>query len=453
MFSLQTLGKILPIEGYEVYMEGNPPVNYAISLTHLYQPLIGVNAVTLYQTLMHEAWIYEKSNFPQTHHTLMNYLNLSLNELYKARLKLEGIGLLETFQKEETEEKKGKHYTYLLKRPFSPQKFFKDPMLSELLCHHIGRNKVKDLQEHFLKEQQYIQSTPGKRVTASFRDVFQTFQPSFSDEMMTNDEHQQKEDKSVYHIDFTWIKKMLKRRMIPVKRILTNENKKLISDMKLLYQLTTYEVEKSLLWALTEDHTLDREEFKAACHDTFKAKNNEKPIQLTFNQQMFKEEKQKEPKTKEEKLIQRLETISPKQLLEDLSRGNRASAQDLKIIREVMTNQGLPSPVMNVLIHYVLLQSDMQLSKAYLETIASHWSRAGLETAEEAMNFARKQIQKFKHRKQNHRYKNQQRTREVIPDWFLNEDRRARPEKKAENVEHLKDQPDLETLIKEFAED
>lgn len=64
-----------------------------------------------------------------------------------------------------------------------------------------------------------------------------------------------------------------------------------------------------------------------------------------------------------------------------------------------MTTQGLPSPVMNVLIHYVLLQSNMKLSKAYMETIASHWSRANLQTAREAMRFAKNEKAHYQQRK------------------------------------------------------
>src|SRR5690625_6302426 len=80
--------------------------------------------------------------------------------------------------------------------------------------------------------------------------------------------------------------------------------------------------------------------------------------------------------------------MSPRQLLEDLSNGSKASERDLKIIRDVMVAQNLPRPVMNVLVHYALMQSNMKLSKPYLETIASHWSRANLSSDKEAMEFA-----------------------------------------------------------------
>lgn len=141
-------------------------------------------------------------------------------------------------------------------------------------------------------------------------------------------------------------------------------------------------------------------------------------------------------------------------MLEDLSNGNQASEQDMKIIRDVMTSQGLPQPVMNVLIHYVLLQSNMRLSKAYMEKIASHWSRANLKTAREAMTFAKKEIeqaQKKAKRRTNYR---QPRSNEVIPEWF--KERRQKPSKaktKKNDPKLEQEREKLASLIRQFAEE
>ena len=443
------LGKILPSEGYYVQINGNLPVDYAISLTHLYQPLIGMEAITLYQTLLHEIDIQPKDSL-QTHHTLMNYLNLPLDQIYEARLKLEGIGLLQTY---ENDGQAVKSYTYVLQSPFSPNDFFKDAMLSELLYHHIGENKFTLLKERFFQEQQ--KETKGKNITTAFHDVFQTFEPS------PNVQQGQPvvEQEVVTHqpsLDFTWMESMLQSRMIDANKVLTVENRKLITDMMLLYDLTSLEIEKAVLWALTEENVLDQEEFKVACHDMFKVKNKQRPIKLVMQRQTTTQPQleQQVPKTKEEKLIQRLETISPKQLLEDLSNGNQASEQDMKIIRDVMTSQGLPQPVMNVLIHYVLLQSNMRLSKAYMEKIASHWSRANLKTAREAMTFAKKEIeqaQKKAKRRTNYR---QPRSNEVIPEWF--KERHQKPSKvktKKNDPKQEQEREKLASLIRQFAEE
>src|SRR5699024_10078838 len=104
-------------------------------------------------------------------------------------------------------------------------------------------------------------------------------------------------------------------------------------------------------------------------------------------------------------------------MLEDYSSGNQASEQDVKLIRDVMTSQGLSIPVMNVLTRYVLLQSDMKLTRAYLGKIASHWSRSKLSTAKEAMEYAKSELnrRKIKAGEKKQGYRNYYR-KEVIPD-------------------------------------
>ena len=94
---MNMFGRLLPIEGYEVAIYESIPLNYTESLTHLYQPLIGVEAVSLYMTLLNEQSM-QMAGHPQTHHVLMNYLQLPLDKIYEARQKLEGIGLLETYE-------------------------------------------------------------------------------------------------------------------------------------------------------------------------------------------------------------------------------------------------------------------------------------------------------------------------------------------------------------------
>lgn len=47
---MNAIGKILPIDGYHVVMDEQPPIDFNASLTHFYQPLIGIpgNFVILY---------------------------------------------------------------------------------------------------------------------------------------------------------------------------------------------------------------------------------------------------------------------------------------------------------------------------------------------------------------------------------------------------------------------
>src|SRR5699024_4039646 len=115
------------------------------------------------------------------------------------------------------------------------------------------------------------------------------------------------------------------------------------------------------------------------------------------------------------------------------SSGGHASESDMKLIREVMLKQGLKTPVMNVLIHYVLLQSNMQLSRAYLEKIASHWSRANLSSAKEAMEFAKLQNQQYNTRK-----RATKKSKEVIPEWLKKRDKKTKDTHKEKNNKQMK---------------
>lgn len=442
---MEFIGKILPVEGYYVRIKEKPPIDYLKSLTHLYQPLIGMESIMLYQTLLNEI-DFQDGSTSQTHHTLMNYLNIPLDDIYEARLKLEGIGLLKTFKIKDHE---SSQYIYELQSPFTPENFFKDAMFSELLYHHLGQDKYDFLKRKYTRNPSKVLED---EITTSFSEVFQTFHPTFDniDQVTSKSEEF---DEKVVQIDFSWIESVLKQRMIPGNKVLTKMNKKLISEMMFLYDLAPHEIEKSLLWALTDENILDVDEFKKACHDLFKTKHHQLPIALNVKKQdPTNQEETKRPQTKQEQLIQRLETISPKHLLEDLSSGNQASAQDMKIIQEVMLSQGLPAPVMNVLIHYVLLQSNMKLSKAYMEKIASHWSRANLKTAREAMEFAKKEIAKHEQGAANRNNYRKQVSNEIIPDWFKDRNK-EQPEESTEQYNPVseKEKEEIDALLKLYA--
>lgn len=417
---MEHIGKILPVHGYRVQKKASLPVDYVQSLIHLYQPLIGLEAVSLYLTLLQEEAL-QKNDDVLTHHLLMNQLGLSLPSIYQARKKLEAIGLMRTFEREDDD---AIVFTYELIPPFRPGEFFQDMMLSELLFQHIGQSTFNRLQTFYAGDEQ--KENNGKDISASFQEVFRTVTPRDGAPTNPVPKAVKQETIAADSVDFTPLKQSLEKNMIDPNKVLTETNKRYIVQLMTLYHLATYEIEKALQWALTEENTLDVEQLKQACHDLFQQKHHvahPKLIEQTSELQTTPvvTNINNEQQTKEEQLIQKLETISPQQLLVDLSSGNVASEQDMKMVRDIMTSQGIPAPVMNVIIHYVMLQSNMQLSKPYMTTIASHWSRIGLKTAREAMAFAKSEVKKRTEnieRKTNNRKYYQPKSKEIIPEWF-----------------------------------
>src|SRR5699024_6677841 len=93
---------------------------------------------------------------------------------------------------------------------------------------------------------------------------------------------------------------------------------------------------------------------------------------------------------------------------------------------------------------YVLLQSNMQVSRAYLEKIAGHWSRANLSSAKEAMEFAKLQNQPY-----NTRTRATRQSKEVIPEWLQNRDKKTKDAPTEKNNKQVND-PDRAAMLERF---
>ncbi|RWZ59812.1 helicase DnaB [Halobacillus fulvus] len=419
-----SIGKLLPVDGFRLTKRGELPKGAHRSLTHLYQPIIGRLAVSLYQTLVSEYEIVQSDDV-QTHHTLMSYLSAPLDHIYEARQKLEAIGLLRTYV---TDGEQHTEYVYKLYPPFSPEAFFTDNMLSLLLQHEIGKDKFEKLQSRLLKPE--IPLDAYQEVTSTFDEVFH---PVMDGEIPAGRQTEQwGPTVEESRIDFNWLHQSLKQRMYASDKVLTGSNKKLIIQLASLYNLTSLEVEKALTWAIDEKNELVVEEFKAACHDFIKEKPSPKQ-----NKELDRREKMQTtediPQTKMDQLAARFEQISPRELLEDLSSGNYAAEQDLKVVRDVMTEQGLAPGVMNVLIHYVMLKTDKKLSKPYVEKIASHWARKNVKTVKQAMNLAKAEHQKYLQWGQQKSYRPKNNQDEVLPAWFNQQKKRPAKKEQSEN--------------------
>ena len=97
-------------------------------LALLYQPLLGLNAYSIYNIF----YQFNKLNQLTPHHFLLDLLNIKQDEFINAREKLEALGLLETYLKNEDE------YLYILKAPFTAKQFLLDTFLGTYLESEIG---------------------------------------------------------------------------------------------------------------------------------------------------------------------------------------------------------------------------------------------------------------------------------------------------------------------------
>ena len=90
---------ILPADTYSVINKTviNDTDRKIVSM--LYQPIIGFTAASLYFTLLDDLDKSSLMSEAQTHHHLMATMQLRLEDIMVAREKLEAVGLLKTYLK------------------------------------------------------------------------------------------------------------------------------------------------------------------------------------------------------------------------------------------------------------------------------------------------------------------------------------------------------------------
>ena len=130
-----------------------------------------------------------------------------------------------------------------------------------------------------------------------------------------------------------------------------------------------------------------------------------------------------------------LETTPPVQVLRDINNGKEPLQMSVQLADNLIVQHGMPVGVVNALLEYVMLTTDMKLPKKYVETIADHWMRKNLQTAKEAMELARKEHDKYTNWKnnpqtpsKNNNYtkgRSTNRREEKVPDWFYKRNEKA----------------------------
>lgn len=426
--------EILPIDRYRVAANGLLHEYDRKVLTFLYQPLIGSVCFSLYMTLWSELEENRLWSEHSTHHLLMNLLGMNLKDIYEARLKLEGIGLLKTYVKMDEGERS---FIYELHPPLNPEQFFLDGMLNIYLYRKIGKKHFNRL-KHFFSDQKKPNSKEFQDVTKAFQDVFVSATPGSLQYLQdTSEDLEAKENQQfigrneqrgiqidVGTFDFDLLMAGLNESLVP-KKALTPKVKEVISNLAFLYTIDPLQMKNIIFSALNESNEIDIEELRKGARDWYQYVNHDQLPNLVERVQPAIHQVQiTEPKTQEEQLIRYLETTSPLQFLIDLSGGAEPSKSDIQIIEEVMFKQKLLPGVINVLIHFVMLKTDMKLTKGYVEKLASHWARLQMKTVKEAMDLAKKEHRTYLGWTENKKSGGKGTTNkkpirtELIPDWF-----------------------------------
>lgn len=405
-------------------------------LTMLYQPIIGPLPIMLYFSLWSDLDKTELMSTEYTHHHLITNMQISLHEIFEARQKLEAIGLLKTFFKEDNIN----NYIYQLYSPIKASDFFNHPILNVVLYNNLGKKEYDKLKSFFKTPR--INTNGYQDITVSFSEVFDSVPLTSYD--VINDDIRKKNIQKLNidtNFDFTFLADALPS-TLDKNKIFTKDIKELILQLSFLYELDVIKMQDIIPICITERGTINKEELRKTCRNFYQFDNHGLLPSVVYNAQP---EYLKEPvgdTSKRAKMIYTFETISPYELLKSKNNGSEPTSRDLKLAEDLIINYGLKPGVVNVLIDYILKTNNNKLTRNLAETIAGQWKRLNIETVDEAMRVAEKEHKKY--RKNNTTTVTKQKTikEEKIPDWF---------NKKIEKQEaSLEEQEEMQNLLKEY---
>lgn len=425
---VQMYKELLATDHFEIALPQALSSNERQLLTLFYQPLTGPQPVSLYLTLWAEGEDYTSGKM--THYYLMNVLGMSVREVFEARIALEAIGLLRTWRKDGED---SRTFIYEVMRPLEAREFFADPLLSMFLFSKIGEQAYRKLRNRFCKQ---IDNQDYEEVTRTFTDVYKPVHMHVPQDMLEDHEIERGYPFYYEQFDFDLLRAGLSEQLVP-SAALTAESRLMIAKLAFLYKLSPLEMQKVVIMALDDSMKLPVERLKKAAADYYKITISKEAPKLakTFEKPVASSQVSK--RTKEQELLDYLETTPPIQVLRDINKGKEPLSSSIKLAEDLIVKHEMPVGVVNVLLEYVMLTTDMRLPKNYVEKIADHWIRKNLKTAKEAMELARQERDKYAKWKtenetktntpQKQSYKKSGGREEKVPDWFYKRDAEPSP--------------------------
>lgn len=444
--------ELLATDHFEITLPQSLSTNERQLLTLFYQPLTGPDPISLYLILWAEGEDYTTDKM--THYYLMNVLGMSVRSIFEARIALEAIGLLRTWRKDEND---SRTFIYELVRPLEAREFFADPLLSMFLFSKIGEQAYRKLRNRFCKQ---VDKQGFSEVTRTFTDVYKPVHTNVPQDILEERDTEQGYPFYYEQFDFDLLRTGLSEQLVP-SSALTAEARQMIAKLAFLYRLSPLEMQKVVVLALDDTMKLPLERLKKAAADYYKITISKDAPKLakTFDSKPAPPDDAK--RSKEQELLNYLETTPPIQVLRDINKGKEPILASVQLAEDLITKHDMPIGVVNVLLEYVMLTTDMRLPTKYVEKIADHWIRKNLKTAKEAMDLARQERDKYAKwkvenetktsRPQKQNYKKASGREEKVPDWFYKRD--EDPPQASAQVETVDFEAERQKILQKLGQD
>lgn len=380
---------VLPADSYVVINKTVLSRNDTNVISMLYEPIIGYTAVALYYTLFDDLDKYSMMGDEFTHHHLMSIMGIDLESLIDARKRLEGVGLLKTYYKKESDIN---HYVYLLYSPISSYEFFHHPILNVVLYNNLGKDEYNKLLDFFKVPR--VSLKDYEDITEGFSNVFK----SVSGSLEVNSDIAKRNTLDLQiksNVDFDFLIESIPKNMYNPK-CFNDDIKSLINMLAFTYNLDTEALISIVRDSINEKGLIDKNYLRKSARNYYQFRNDGSLPTIIYSTQPEYLKKPEGDKSNWARMVYTFENTSPYRFLRAKGGGSQPTTRDLNIVESLLIDQKLKPGVVNVLLSYVLKINHGRLNKTYIEAIAGEWKRLGVDTVEDAMKRCEKEYKKRK---------------------------------------------------------
>lgn len=359
-------------------------------LTDIYLPLIGPSAFALYQLLWQKVPNKEIVTDRESHTVLLSELGIDTREFYEARIKLEAMSLIRTYEKHD---ELGDYLIYQLIEPQSPSQFINDNILSIFLLENIGETQYNKIVAKYSQKLTVLENS--HEISKVFSDIYHiSSKVNAPPATITESQEGFPQNKratgpkteSVVNndLDYELIGNIVARSAKVTREDLT-KNQKLINDLHTLYGLN----EVNLGNAIAKSTSLITNQIDPVALQNLVEQHYERKVNIgtrVASEPLQKADGNFDKNDPQSVLLYRAKTTSPADFLaeEQHQNNNAPGLVESRALRTMNSRSVLSAPVLNILIHYVL-QSSPTLTLPLMETMANDWRRHDVKTPEDAL--------------------------------------------------------------------
>ena len=367
---MKTLDRKSKFNIYSGFTLSNDDVS-VISL--LYTPLIGSDALMLYMSFTSFLTRNNLKSETFVHEDFFEIYSLNEKKFMDARIKLEGIGLLITYFKKETNQ-----YIYVMMPPLTAKNFIKDVTLGLYLFSKIRKETFDLICNHFKIEK--IDKSSYEDITKSFDEVYES--------RVTGNETFEKfqyilgkkpnagikiKDTS---FDFSFFLKGINQDFLETG--VTKNFEHQIVDIAYVYSFDESEMISLYNDSINRSELFDYRLLKKKANALFNYKRNMKgPILVP---------KDNDESVENTDLISFLENTTPSDFLESIIPNYPTSYLDT--VLDIYRNITLPRGVLNCMIIKVSKDKSGELPKLnYFKKVAESWMHDNIFTTKDAIEY------------------------------------------------------------------